>query len=215
MTPLRRRLEVASKVFQLPRLPFVIALSFLCVCFLAPTVIPLNVTAKLSCSTCVNVTWAIEGLERGFILQSYEVSYKALKNVTWKSVYVPANQTSTVLQSLKIYTTYEIRVAAVTANLNGNFSVPINVTTSEGGEKSLSSCIPRGIYSRVCSPLYPAGYIPHSTPYVLSELFPWVPWLFPLTKVYSLYRLGFSWFVVSGPNWLTAFTRLHNWSGLP
>ena len=185
MTPLRRRLEVASKVFQLPRLPFVIALSFLCDCFLAPTVIPLNVTAKLSCSTCVNVTWAIEGLERGFILESYVVSYKALKNVTWKRVYVPANQTSTVLQSLKIYTTYEIRVAAVTVNLTGNFSVPISVTTSEGGEKSLSSCIPRGIYSRVCSPLYPAGYVPYSTPYVLSELLLLVPWLFPLTKIYS------------------------------
>ena len=156
MTPLRRRLEVASKVFQLPRLPFVIALSFLCVCFLAPTVIPLNVTANLSCSTCVNVTWAIEGLERGFILQSYEVSYKALKNVTWKSVYVPANQTSTVLQSLKIYTTYEIKVAAVTGNLTGNFSVPINATTSEGGEKSLSSCIPRDIFLRVF-PLVPRG----------------------------------------------------------
>ena len=149
MTPLRRRLEVASKVFQLPRLPFVIALSFLCVCFLAPTVIPLNVTANLSCSSCVNVTWVIEGLEPGFILQSYEVSYKALKNVTWKSVYVPANQTSTVLQSLKIYTTYEIKVRAVTGNLNGDFSVPINVTTSEGGEKSLSSCIPRDIFPRV------------------------------------------------------------------
>ncbi|XP_015757030.1 PREDICTED: protein sidekick-1-like, partial [Acropora digitifera] len=102
----------------------------------APTVIPLNVTANLSCSTCVNVTWAIEGLERGFILQSYVVSYKALKNVTWKLVYVPANQTSTVLQSLKIYTTYEIKVAAVTSNLTGDFSVPINVTTSEGAPDS-------------------------------------------------------------------------------
>ena len=111
--------------------------------------IPLNVTANISCSTCVHVTWAIEGLERGFILESYVVSYKALKNVTWKRVYVPANQTSTVLQSLKIYTTYEIKVAAVTANLTGNFSAPINVTTSEGGEKSLSSCIPRDIFSRV------------------------------------------------------------------
>ncbi|XP_074627585.1 protein sidekick-like isoform X3 [Acropora palmata] len=102
----------------------------------APTVIPLNVTANLSCSTCVNVMWAIEGLERGFILQSYVVSYKALKNVTWKSVYVPANQTSTVLQSLKIYTTYEIKVAAVTGNLTGDFSVPINVTSSEGAPDS-------------------------------------------------------------------------------
>lgn len=149
MTPLRRRLEVASKVFQLPRLPFVITLSFLCVCFLAPTVIPLKVTAHASSSTCVNVTWTIEGLEPGFVLQSYVVLYKALKNVTWKRVYVPADQTSTVVQSLKIYTKYEIKVAAVTANLTGKYSVPIIVTTHEGGEKSFLSCIPWDIFPRV------------------------------------------------------------------
>lgn len=131
------RLGVALNAFLPPGLLFVIAsLSFLCVCFLALSVIPLNVTANLSCSICVNVTWTIEGLERGLILQSFVVSYKALKDVTWMSVDVPANQTSTVLNNLKFYTKYEIKVAAFTANLTGNFSVPIKVTTNEGGEKS-------------------------------------------------------------------------------
>ncbi|XP_068752561.1 protein sidekick-2-like [Montipora capricornis] len=114
----------------------------------APSVIPTNVTATPIGPTSINLTWAIRGLERGFILQSFVVSYRALKNGTWGDAvkkHVPTNETSEIFQGqqvftkeyeiiegLDVFTKYEIQMAAYTANLTGNFSRPINVTTKEG-----------------------------------------------------------------------------------
>ncbi|XP_068752556.1 protein sidekick-2-like isoform X2 [Montipora capricornis] len=114
----------------------------------APSVIPTNVTATPIGTTSINLTWAIRGLERGFILQSFVVSYRALKNRTWGDAvkkHVPTNETSEIFQGqqvftkeyeiiegLDVFTKYEIQMAAYTANLTGNFSRPINVTTKEG-----------------------------------------------------------------------------------
>ncbi|XP_068689584.1 protein sidekick-1-like isoform X2 [Montipora foliosa] len=114
----------------------------------APSVIPTNVTATPIGTTSVHLTWAIRGLERGFILQSFVVSYRALKNGTWGDAvkkHVPTNETSEIFQGqqvfskeyeiiegLDVFTKYEIQMAAYAANLTGNFSRPINVTTKEG-----------------------------------------------------------------------------------
>ena len=119
--------------------------------FSAPSVIPTNVTATPIGTTSINLTWAIRGLERGFILQSFVMSYRALKNGTWGDAvkkHVPTNETSEIFQGqqvftkeyeiiegLDVFTKYEIQMAAYTANLTGNFSRPINVTTKEGGNK--------------------------------------------------------------------------------
>ena len=119
--------------------------------FSAPSVIPTNVTATPIGTTSINLTWVIRGLERGFILQSFVVSYRALKNGTWGDAvkkHVPINETSesfqgqqvftkeyAIIEGLDVFTKYEIKMAAHTANLTGNFSRPINVTTKEGGNK--------------------------------------------------------------------------------
>ena len=64
------------------------------------------------------------------------VSYKALENSTWrnaKEIRVAEPGRVANLTGLRVFTSYEIKIAAAT-NFTGNYSRPINVTTREGGK---------------------------------------------------------------------------------
>lgn len=101
--------------------------------FPAPSVVPTNLTANPTSKTEVHVTWKIEGLEPGFELRHYVVSYRKVHGENDKTIRSNLDVMVADLTGLSPFTTYEIKVAAAT-NFTGNFSEPINVTTKEGGK---------------------------------------------------------------------------------
>ena len=89
------------------------------------------------------MTWDIEAPEKGFKLKGYVVEYRALENCTnqhAKEQRVSGESVKVAsLTSLCVFTKYEIKVAARSENLTGNFSKPKNVTTREGGKMCVFS----------------------------------------------------------------------------
>ena len=104
--------------------------------FPAPPVAPTNVSGHAINSTSISVSWDIN-LERGFKLRRFIVSYRAkFHNDTWeqnKTVRVNSSKNTTIITGLRVFTEYEIKVAAAT-NFSGPYSQPIIKTTKEGGE---------------------------------------------------------------------------------
>ena len=76
----------------------------------------------------------------GFKLKGYVVHYRALENCTKQHAKEePVSVKVASLTGLRVFTKYEIKVAARSENLTGNFSQPINVTTREGGKTCVFS----------------------------------------------------------------------------
>lgn len=112
--------------------------------FPAPSVVPINLTAHPTSRTTVRVTWLIEGLEPGFRLRHYVISYRKLEHGDVRNdtkEFIGSEKNEATLEGLLPFTTYEIKVAAAT-NFTGNYSTPVNVTTKEGGKKRIQ--LPRG-----------------------------------------------------------------------
>lgn len=102
--------------------------------FPAPSVVPTNLTARLTTGTAVIVEWQIADLEPGFRLRRYVVFYRELVyGGNNKTLNTSSDVTQETLRGLNFFTTYEIKVAAAT-NFIGSYSEPVNVTTKEGGK---------------------------------------------------------------------------------
>lgn len=104
--------------------------------FLAPSVVPFNLTGHAITGTSVNVKWQIQDLEPWFKLRQYVVKYRESEHGgNYKTFNTSSNETHATLKHLSFFTMYEIKVAAAT-KITGKFSEPANVTTKEGGKNS-------------------------------------------------------------------------------
>ena len=104
-------------------------------CLLVPTISPNVTSAFNTSSTSINLTWSEVPLEHiNGEMKGYVVRYKELNESYSNSKNINISNCSIVLQNLKIYTAYEISVAAASGAGAGKWSVPVIVVTDLDGK---------------------------------------------------------------------------------
>ena len=99
-----------------------------CLCYLAPTASPLNVT-PITTSTSVMVTWdAIECIERNGFISGYVVEFQEQDGDMIPGEVVGQNFTASKLTPA---TRYTFRVAGINSNGTGPFTTATIILTGE------------------------------------------------------------------------------------
>ena len=100
--------------------------------FAAPNTVPQDVFAKATGNTTIEVRWTFTASTiKGF--QGFSVKYKADGDPTWNETTTGPAKKNITLTNLRIFTNYNIRVAARTTQ-NGNYSEKVSAKTLEGGK---------------------------------------------------------------------------------
>ncbi|XP_027035835.1 protein sidekick-2-like [Pocillopora damicornis] len=100
----------------------------------APQAPPENVTAVAVNGSSIRVSWGpVPKDKRNGIITRYRVQFgsRTLKNVTNGTRQVRETQNSVVIGDLEMFVTYSFRVQACTKIGRGNFSEPVNQTTTQ------------------------------------------------------------------------------------
>ena len=108
--------------------------------FVAPQAPPENVTAVAVNGSSIRVSWgSVPKDKRNGIITGYRVLFgsRTLKNVTNGTRQVRGTQNSVVIGDLEMFVTYSFRVQARTKIGRGNFSEPVNQTTTQTGRKTI------------------------------------------------------------------------------
>ena len=108
--------------------------------FVAPQAPPENVTAVAVNGSSIRVSWgSVPKDKRNGIITGYRVLFgsRTLKNVTNGTRQVRGTRNSVVIGDLEMFVTYSFRVQARTKIGRGNFSEPVNQTTTQTGRKTI------------------------------------------------------------------------------
>lgn len=109
---------------------------YLCFDFiLVPTGSAVNIMVRPTSAETISVTWqAIPLRDQNGIITKYNITYYSSQWMHHNTIQVDGNATSTVLSTLKPYTTYNITIRAATVIGMGPASVGILATTLQAGK---------------------------------------------------------------------------------
>ena len=101
--------------------------------FAAPKTIPKKVTAKATGNSTIQVEWILTGTSSITGFQGFIVQYTEYGLSKWQNQKLTGSIKKTNLTKLRMFTRYEIQVAARTTQ-NGKYSEPVFAKTLEGGK---------------------------------------------------------------------------------
>ena len=107
--------------------------------FSAPKTIPENVTAEPTGNSTILVKWSSIGISSSEGFRGFSVRYEAEGHANWNGEKETGKIYNITLTELRMFTTYNIQVAARTTQ-PGNYSKAVSATTLEGGNSKKIVC---------------------------------------------------------------------------
>ena len=103
---------------------------------------PININATAPSTTTAHITW--QAAQASAAATSYTIQYRVKGTSTWKTMSVPATQTSSDVTGLDPNTTYEFQILAVNANGQSTPTPTFTVTTPANAVAAVIGNVVRG-----------------------------------------------------------------------